>query len=213
MKTLWVFDNDGTLYDDSSAEKEFMELLADHFSLTYEKSPEEILEEVAELRTVHKTTSSILALHKARGLSLSAAIEATYMRLDLEKLGLKRNPELLRIISNLPGDKMVLTNNPSCYATKALRQIGILECFKSVVGMEELGLELKPSLSVFRKIDQMFPGYDRKIFIDDRVVNLDAARLFGWITVLFSARRIQIDPKTLAGHIVVESLSGLSNLR
>jgi len=93
---LWVFDNDGTLYDDFGAGEKFMSILFQYVSQLLDISVEQAVAEIARLKKKWHTEFSILALVKEYSVSFSEVVENTYLRIKLDECGIA-TPDNLRL--------------------------------------------------------------------------------------------------------------------
>ena len=181
---LWVFDNDGTLYDDFGAGKKFMKILFGHVSQLLGVSTEQAEKEVARLKEKWHTEFSILALMKEYGVSFSEMVENTYLRIKLDECGIAAPDNLrLAVLNSIDARKVVFTNNPSAFARRVLSYVGLETCFIDFVGMEETGLCEKPNPQAYKVVENRHKGYNRIIFCDDSLKNLETARSMGWTTI------------------------------
>src|ERR1035437_40133 len=127
---LWIFDNDGTLYDDTQAHKQLMEILYRHCSMVLGVSLESVPEEIKKLKTKWNTEFSLIALRKEFGFDFSEMVNQTYLKIDLEKCGVPNtDPIRVNALCVIESPKIVFTNNSSAYARKVLKHIGLLQCF------------------------------------------------------------------------------------
>src|SRR3989344_8595918 len=104
---LWVFDLDGTLYDDTLAEKVWIETICGILSKTTGKDPQILIAERNPLRDKYKTRSSMIAYAMEYGWEMDYLVAATIKELDLEKCGIQENDQVLRdILTRLDGDRI-----------------------------------------------------------------------------------------------------------
>lgn len=205
---LWIFDNDGTLYDDTNTRKQFREIFYQYCSKVLGVSQECASEEVARLRTKWNTAFSAVALKKEFGLDYAEIVNQTYFKVDFEKCGVSNiDPVRGRALSAITAPKIVFTNNPSMYARKVLKYLGLLEYFVDIIGTEETEFIGKPNPAAFKTIEQRYPQFNRFIFCDDLVENLDAAKSLGWTTIWFKPQNV--DKENQTKHIVVSSFEDL----
>lgn len=94
---FWVFDNDGTLYKDAMAEREFMGLLYVFVSRKLGLGLESSRRIVAEQKARRHTSSSLIALVAEMGFDYDEARVATYEQIDYSVCGaLRPSPESKR---------------------------------------------------------------------------------------------------------------------
>ena len=178
---LWVFDNDGTLYRDFGANRQFQTLFNKYIS--DERGIGET--EIKRLKTKYATDFSLVAVVKEFGVNFAEVVRQTYLQIDLEACDVPESDgQKDEVLAKLPGKKVIFTNNPSAYARLVLGRMGLIKHFSDVIGMEEVGFSLKPEAHAYRYVEAQHPGYSRIIFCDDRKENLDPAKTLGWETVL-----------------------------
>ena len=99
---------------------------------------------------------------------------------------------LLRILKQLPGKKVLLTNAPRDYSQRVMRHLNLHRYFDDHISVEEMRvhgqLQPKPSLSYLRKLCATH-GWSpsRCILVEDSLDNLRAAKKVGLRTVLVNA--------------------------
>lgn len=209
---LWVFDNDGTLYDDSGTHRSFIEIFSEYSSTLLGVSTKEASEQVTRLKSKWSTEFSAVALMREFGISYSEIVANTYLRIDLEKCNVPGfDLARKRALDAIMGEKIVFTNNPSVFARRVLSYVGLEKCFSDFVGMEETNFSGKPNLGAFQYVESRHPGHGRIIFCDDSCKNLDVALKMGWNTVLYQPSHVEADTISHE-HIIISSFSELSNL-
>lgn len=209
---LWVFDNDGTLYDDRLAHIKFGEqlswYLAWRLGLWQEEEQASLLERI---KLIYQTSSSVIALKYELDCTIKEIIEDTYMCLDLDSCRIpKEDPERDVALAKIKGRKVVLTNNPSVFARKILDRVGLAAHFDDIVGMEETGLVLKPDPEAFVAVMQRHPDATRIFLCDDSLENLDVAVTLGWKTVWYQPDR-SINRKNRV-HLVANSFGEVAKI-
>lgn len=183
---LWVFDNDGTLYDDRIAHAEFMQHLAVYLRerLGIPEADTEIF--ARQLRVKHKTSSTVLAIVREFHIAIEGIIEQTYQRVDLDACRVpQEDRERDEALERIKEPKVILTNNPSKFARRILERSGLSRHFIDVVGMEETDFVLKPDPQSFLAVVRRHPDATRIFFCDDSRENLDAAAVLGWKTIWY----------------------------
>lgn len=208
---LWVFDNDGTLYDDFGAGQQFMKIFYEYYAESYGNRSGCMVEEVDNLKDKWNTEFSILALMKEYGVDFERIVQETYLKINLQSCNIP-SPDLARLeaINSLQGRKVVLTNNPSVFAKRVLSFVGLEQCFMSIIGMEETQFLGKPDAHAYRTVERLYPGFDRILFCDDSLKNLDGARALGWTTIWCKPK--SADAQAGAGHIVINSFQELKQI-
>ncbi|HEY4509494.1 MAG TPA: HAD-IA family hydrolase [Candidatus Paceibacterota bacterium] len=209
---LWVFDNDGTLYDDRLAHLEFAKqlswYLAWRLGLWQEEEQASLLKRI---KLVYQTSSSVIALKYELDCAIKEVIEETYMRLDLDSCQIpKEDSKRYNALAQIKGRKVVLTNNPSAFARKVLNRVGLAAHFDDIVGMEETGLILKPDPEAFIAVMRRHPDATRVFLCDDSLENLDAAVALGWKTVWYQPDR-DIDQGDRT-HLVAHSFEEVARI-
>lgn len=211
---LWIFDNDGTLYDDTSLNHAFSEIMTVYVSRIVGCSVEEATALIAMLKIKHQTMFSILAITREFGIDFEKAVYDTYLQLNLKDCGIVSiDTERKTALCNLSGDKIVFTNNPSGFARRVLVQVGLFECFNDCIGMEETGFLSKPDPRAFEIIHNRFQGYRQIFFCDDSLENLEIGKQYGWRTIWFQSRlTTKVSGTVVCGHPVLRSFADLKGI-
>ncbi len=206
---LWVFDNDGTLYDDFGAGKKFMEILLPYASKLLQVSVDQTETAINQLKVKWNTEFSVLALVKELNIDFNEIVENTYLKVDLELCGVYPNSATKTALKEILSPKIVFTNNPSKFAKYVLSYLELNDQFTDFIGMEELNFQSKPALETYRTVEKLYPQYDQFYFCDDSLKNLDAAHQLGWKT--FWLKQPKDYKLTTSIHFTIESLSELKN--
>ena len=208
MKTLYVFDNVGTLYDDAGTQKQFMEIFYRYASGLLATSQENVATIIHSLKTKHGTEFSLIALMREFNINYEDMVNNTYLQVTLGECGIV-SPDIVRYqtLSQIIGPKVVFTNNPSAFAKKVLSYTGLTELFSDFIGMEELEFSGKPSIRSFEIIENHHRGFDQIIFVDDLVKNLDVAKQRGWKTVWYNP--IGVSTELEHRHLFISSFGEL----
>src|SRR3989344_1560974 len=158
---LWVFDNDGTLYDDFGAGEKFMSILFQYVSQLLDISVEQAVAEIARLKEKWHTEFSILALVKEYGVSFSEIVERTYLKINLDDCGIVA-PDTTRlgVLTSINSRKVVFTNNPSVFARRVLSYVGLESCFADFIGMEGTNFCEKPNPQAYKVVESRHKGYN-----------------------------------------------------
>ena len=208
---LWIFDNDGTLYDDSETHKNFMEIFSEYSSKLLGVPIQEVSAQLVKLKNKWNTGFPVIALMKEFGIDYSEIVDNTYLKINLEKCNVPKYDHVRKkALDNILADKVVFTNNPSVFARRVLLRLGLDRCFSDFVGMEEACFFGKPDIRAFKALEFRHQGYTRIIFCDDSLKNLEVAHQIGWITVWY--RPLIVDVKTGGKHLVVNSFNGIERL-
>lgn len=209
---LWVFDNDGTLYDDSDTQEKFMDIFHEYSSSLLGVPIHEVSAQFAKLKNKWNTEFSIIALMKEFGVDYANVVNKTYLKVDLEKCNIpKSDPVRKMALDDILTKKIVFTNNPSVFARRVLSYLGLADCFSDFVGMEETCFFGKPDMRAFQIVESRHPNYDRIIFCDDSLKNLEMAHQMGWITVWY--RPLKADNgETNGKHLVINSFNEIRDI-
>lgn len=192
-KKLVVFDNDGTLYNDSLVGSRFGEICQRYVITRFGVSPDEgkARRFLVELKRKWHTPFSVLALSKEFEVELEEIVASTYLKLDFSACGVRKDSAKESVIKAVPHKKVVLTNNPTAYAQSVLRHVGLEGFFERVVGMENLLPHLKPDPKAYQVVEKMYPSHEY-ILVDDTVANLQTALDRGWRTIWYNNNFNQI---------------------
>lgn len=206
MLMLWVFDNDGTLYNDSKIQINFGTILTNFCCSKLGCNNDEVSELIKELKLKWSTDFSIVALMKEFDLDYSELVDQTYLKVDFTCV--EKEEGIEDALLSLTGQKTLFTNNPSEFAKKVLERLNVLGQFSRIIGMSEMNFVCKPNISAYELVHLLFPDYKASqiCFIDDSTKNLNTARLLGWHTVLIG------DQLNTEGHRKIRSLSELKDL-
>lgn len=180
---LWVFDNDGTLYSMSGIEKAIVSLMISFIADCYGVSLKEAVKIRKQLLSLHDTKYTLIAL-KEEGIDPEIFIRETYLRISPQDYGITESSYLRRIISELAGKRIVLTNNPSEYADLILKSLGIRDLFSAIYGMREIGYHQKPDERAFWVLQPALNLGQRVVLIDDEAPNIETAKKLGCLTLL-----------------------------
>ncbi|MDP4000647.1 MAG: hypothetical protein Q8P83_00150 [bacterium] len=204
---LWIFDNDGTLYNDGAAYGQFQDLFLAFIPTLRGVDEARKQQLLMALRNKTGISSALFALHRDMHLDFDATIAATYLRIDLDKCQIT-SPDLERkkALESIRAEKVVFTNNASAHALRVLRYVGLDTCFSRIIGIQETGGLSKPDHKAFRFVHELFPGYDRKFFCDDKREFLDVARDFGWHTIWYQP---SVDIQVYSPHRIIRSFAEL----
>lgn len=210
VRTLYVFDNDGTLYDDTEAQKQFMMIFQEYASELFGVPYEEVIPRLQTLKAKYSTEFSLIAPMKEIGMNYADIVGNTYLRVKLDECKII-SPDTIRsqVLSEIHHPKIVFTNNPSVFARKVLSYTGLAEYFSDFVGMEETDFSGKPSSYSFEVVERRHHGYDQIVFVDDSLKNLDAALQHGWKTVW--CKPISA-PETKHKHLVIDSFEDIKGI-
>jgi len=208
---LWVFDNDGTLYDDSETHRNFMEIFSEYSTVFLKVPVQEVPTQMARLKSKWNTEFSAIALMKEFRIDYSEVVRNTYLKIDLEKCNVpKSDLARKRALDDLLAKKIVFTNNPSQFARRVLAHVGLESCFSDFVGMEEMCFVGKSDIRAFHAVEARHKGFNRIVLCDDSLKNLEMARQIGWTTVWYKRNDGEIVAEH--NHLVITSFAELKNI-
>lgn len=183
---LWVFDNDGTLYDDTLVHEKFNRYLASYLKTRIGIGSEDPGLFAQRLKVKHQTSSAVVGLVREFGLDAQEVIAQTYLLISLEECKVPFwDRDRDEALSRLRGRKIILTNNPSAFAGKVMDRIGLRRHFLDIIGMQEVDFVLKPDPRAFQEVVRRHPDATRIFLCDDSLENLDVAASLGWKTVWY----------------------------
>ena len=181
---VWVFDNDGTLYNNPrDLEEVVVELMEQYIADYFRTSIESAKEKRHNLLKKHKTTYTLLALRN-EGIDENDFIQNTYLAIRPENFGVCKNSILRNTLLSLSEEKYVLTNNPSQFAEMILNSLGIADLFRDVYGVQEMGYIQKPNPKAFERFFKFIKEGKTITFVDDEQENVDIAQKLGFLAIL-----------------------------
>jgi putative hydrolase of the HAD superfamily len=189
-RRVWFFDLDDTLHDASHAifaaiDTRMTGFVERHLGLAREQAD--------RLRQHYwrRYGATMLGLIRHHDVDPHDFLRATH-DFDVAKL-LRIERGLARMVSRLPGRKVLMTNAPGVYARQVLRGVGLHRHIRVQYSIERLRLHghfrPKPSIAMFRAVlaREGMAGRSNAghaVLVDDSLVNLKAARAAGFSTVL-----------------------------
>lgn len=183
---IWVFDNDGTLYDDSGTEQAFMTILWQFLSERTRMGTDEVKPYLDAIKQKWETKFSVVAIANELAIDIDTLIKDLYLSLDLTQCDVRlTDPDIPEVVSQLGQRRAVLTNNPSNFAKQILSHVEIAHLFEKVIGMTEVNYQLKPQKNAYSTLELAFPEADSFTLVDDRSENVAGAVNAGWVGVLF----------------------------
>lgn len=208
---LWVFDNDGTLYDDFGASEKFMKIFFQYTSQLLNIPIDEVPNEIVRLKEKWGTEFSIFALMKEYNINFSETVRNTYLKIRLDECNIT-TPDIIKlnVLNSIDSRKVVFTNNPSVFARYVLSYVGLETCFSDFIGIEETEFCEKPDPRAYRVIENRHKEFKRIIFCDDSLNNLEIARKLGWITVWCKPQNAGIEAGQ--GHLVISSFEEIRRI-
>jgi putative hydrolase of the HAD superfamily len=179
-----IFDNDNTLYQvpndfqDSVLSK--MDNLISHILDISSKKSIEIRKNIYK-----KYKSTSLGFCKMYNYSLIDFYNKTYLSADFNLI--KKNENLIMLLEELPQKKIVLTNNPRCFAEKILEKIGIIDYFDKIIGEEDMNYKLKPNITSYLiALKYLNIENNNILMVDDNLDNLITAHNLGIKTAIIN---------------------------
>lgn len=166
-----------------------------------------------------KTYGSSLAGLRALGYDIDADDYHSFVHGRLPYERIKPNPQLRNILLSITQRKIIFTNSDREHAKKALKRLGIEDCFERMICFETLNpnlskatrpdefpVVLKPSLDAINiAIDAAQVDPQRTLFLDDNVRNVAAGKAMGLKTALVGKTT-----KTLEADYAVENVNNLA---
>ncbi|MEI8339360.1 MAG: hypothetical protein WCF94_01710 [bacterium] len=210
---LWIFDNDGTLYNDDGIKNNFPDIFSDYVSGIINKRRGELINELPKLKIKWGTNLSALAISREYDIDFNKIVKNTYLKIHLKKRKVKSNKGLRAFLKTIESDdKIVFTNSPSKFAKAILKHNNVSGYFKKVFGIQENNFLEKPDVTSYDNVKKYSEKYDKIFFCDNSIENLNIPSKLGWITILYKNDDIKHDKNVLKKHIVVHSFNELSGL-
>ena len=182
---VWFFDLDNTLHDAShrifgEMNRSMSEWLIANLAITQA--------EADHLRTDywHRYGTTLLGLIRHHAVEPHAFLNETHAFVDDPMRGqlIRAERGLSELFRRLPGRKVLITNAPTVYTAKVLREIGLSRVVRKRYHIEQMRLlgrfRPKPSPSMFRMLlakEKVHPAH--AVLIEDSVLNLRGAKSIG----------------------------------
>lgn len=185
---IWLFDYDLTLY----AERSVIEALDRRISLFVQRTVQCSFEEAVRIRKdyLFRFGTTLAGLRKVYGVLPDDYFDFIH---EPEFLVYPEFSQAkLQMLRSIRGPKYVFTNGRSDWSRTGISRMGISECFRKIVGLENLGWEGKPSESAYAKMEKvllsdsafrMGDSPQKIVLLDDSLKNLKPAHDRGWTTV------------------------------
>jgi putative hydrolase of the HAD superfamily len=117
-------------------------------------------------------------------------------------------PDLRRMLSGLPGRRVVFTNGSESYARRVLDALGVADLMEAIYGIEFMEYIAKPSLYPYAKLLQATGARaEASLFCEDIRENLLPARGLGMFTVWVGGRE-----ESSPAHAVVSDVCELPGI-
>ena len=179
----WVFDLDNTLYPaptlyDAIGER-MTSFIATRLNLDHDAAYE-----VRE-RYFHQYGATVVGLAKHHALDPHDFLAYVH---DVDYSVLAPEPELARLIGQLPGRKIVFTNGGGGHGQRVVDRLGLANVFDRVFDIEAAGLAPKPQREAYERLIarcEVTPA--RAMLIEDTLRNLEPAHEMGFATALVGA--------------------------
>ncbi|WCJ23737.1 Haloacid dehalogenase-like hydrolase (HAD) superfamily protein [Euphorbia peplus] len=191
-----MFDLDDTLYSSKVGIAEALRKNIDDFLV--EKCGF-AAEKASNLRVeLFKTYGSSLAGLRALGYNIDADDYHSFVHGRLPYELIKPDCQLRNLLRSIPQRKIIFTNSDRNHAIKALKRLGIEDCFEKIICFEtmnpnlskssrpdEFPVLLKPAMDAMKvAIHAADIDPNRTLFLDDNVRNVAAGKAMGLHTVL-----------------------------
>jgi FMN phosphatase YigB (HAD superfamily) len=210
---LWIFDNDGMLYDDAGIKVNFPKTFLEYFVKVSGIKTEDAFQSIIDLKKKWRTDISVIALVKEYGVDFIDAVNNTYLKIDLDRCGIPTSDDLRSIaLSSIKDKKIVFTNSPSIFARRILTHNKLIRHFSDFIGIQETQFIEKPNLSAFMAIQNIFKDYGKIIFCDNSLENLEVAYGLGWFTIWYNPKMEGVDQSIECKHIIISSFKQLENI-
>lgn len=198
-RVVYVFDNDGTLYDcHSEFNKAVTEKMIACIARLTSMSTEQVLKKRQELFKRYNVNYTLLVFSREGIITdIDSFIQETYLSVNPLAYGVKQNLRLRKALERLNAHLYVHTNNPSVFASKILDCLGIRDLFTAIYGMFENDSCQKPDFRAFQNILKAISPYKVWWYADNEGPNLIMAKQLGFKTIAVaeaaSANGIQAD--------------------
>lgn len=176
----WVFDLDNTLYPVADLYDEIGARMTAFIARVIGVDDAEALH--LREKYFHQYGATVVGLAQHHGVDahdfLRDAHSADYALLSPD-------PELIDLISALPGQRFIFTNGGGGHAERALERLGLSALFHDVVDIERCGLKPKPQRAAYEALIRICKIEPRDtLLIEDTLRNLEPAHEFGFATAL-----------------------------
>lgn len=199
---LWLFDLDNTLHDASHAIFPSISANMNVFIArvlgqgTTPATREQV--DAARIGYWKRYGATLLGLIKHHQVSPAEFLHETHNLSDLESL-MRFERGLGRMLSRLPGRKILLTNAPTRYSSDIMRHLGLRRHFSHHVAIENMQvhgqLRPKPSKLMLRRLLRKHGvAAGRCILVEDTLANLRSAKQVGMRTVWITQYLKMSDP-------------------
>jgi putative hydrolase of the HAD superfamily len=116
---------------------------------------------------------------------------------------LKPDPQVDRLLAELPLRKVIYTNADAGHAARVLQHLGIAHHFEQIIDILTLDLINKPDAESYRRaLDLIGADPGECIFIEDSITNLLPAREMGMVTVFIGPEEDAAGADYRIGHLL-----------
>ena len=199
---LWLFDLDNTLHDASHAifpsisanmNVFIARLLGDGVSPATKEQVD-----AARIGYWKRYGATLLGLMKHHQVCSRDFLHQTHSLDNLRSL-MRFERGMARMLANLPGRKILLTNAPTRYSSDVLRHLGLQRHFSHHIAIENMHvhgqLRPKPSKLMLRRLLRKHGvAASRCILVEDTLDNLRSAKQVGMRTVWITQYLRRTDP-------------------
>ncbi len=214
---VWLFDLDNTLHNASHAI--FPAINANMNALITRVLAEQSLpfhpEAVNAVRVAYwqRYGATLLGMIRHHGVRADDFLREAHQFDDLRTM-IRAERGLQRLLSRLPGRKILLTNAPRDYSREVLRHIGLHRHFAEHVPIEAMQVHgqwrPKPSKLMLRRLlRRQRVSAARCVLVEDTLANLRAARALGLKTVWFTGFLPRSHRRSPYADVQVKSLRQL----
>ncbi len=214
---VWLFDLDNTLHDASHAI--FPAINANMNALitrvmAAESRPSHA-EAVNAVRVAYwqRYGATLLGMIRHHAVRADDFLRDAHQFDDLSQM-IRAERGIQRLLSRLPGRKILLTNAPRAYAHEVLRHIGLHRHFADHVPIESMRVHRqwrpKPSRLLLRRLlRQQGISPSRCVLVEDTLANLKSARALRMKTVWFTGFLPRPQRHSSFADVQVKSLAQL----
>ncbi len=188
---FYVFDLDNTLYPKNSG---LLQSVSSNITKFIMKKLNLNQAEADLLREKYKEQYGITlaGLIKHHGINSKEFDEHVY-NLDYDNK-LKKDEKLIYLLNKMNGKKIIYTNSGEIHTHKILSRLYIKKFFHKIITIEKLDFFAKPTKESFKKfIYKTSVNPNESLFFEDSEINLQAAKKFGFKTVLVGNENNEFD--------------------
>jgi putative hydrolase of the HAD superfamily len=176
----WVFDLDNTLYPAPTLYDAIGMRMTAHIARALQVPEAEAL----RLRELyfHQHGATVAGLASEHGIDAHAFLHDVH---QVDYSVLTPDPELIDLISRLPGRRIVFTNGGGGHGERALDNLGLSALFERVFDIEASGVIPKPQRAAYERLIEHCAIDPREaLIIEDAARNLAPAYDLGFATAL-----------------------------